>query len=154
MLVARDRARAVDKTDSIPGAVPAVFNNVSDRSFLEGDSLIIEFAEGRIEWLVAQGSARSLNYALESPHGPIETWSINYLLGERLELNFRGDTLSRVTATGGHRGVYRSEDVRSAGPNSDPASRYRFHPSWRCWPAPGCPGDRRKRMSGRAREET
>ena len=66
-LVARDRARAVDKTDSIPGVVPAAFNNVSDRSFLEGDSLNIEFADGRIDWLVAQGSARSLNYALESP---------------------------------------------------------------------------------------
>lgn len=152
-LVARDRARAVDKTDSIPGTVPAVFNNVSDRSFLEGDSLIIEFAEGRIEWLVAQGNARSLNYALESPHGPIETWSINYLLGERLELNFRGDTLSRVTATGGHRGVYRSEDVRIGGPEQRPSEPIPFPPELALLAGAGLPGGRRKRTSGRAREE-
>lgn len=152
-LVARDRARAVDKTDSLPGTVPAVFDNVSDQSFLEGDSLIIEFAEGRIEWLVAQGNARSLNYALESPHGPIETWSINYLLGERLELNFRGDTLSRVTATGGHRGVYRSEDVRIGGPEQRPSEPIPFPPELALLAGAGLPGDRRKRMSGRAREE-
>ncbi|HET6617696.1 MAG TPA: hypothetical protein VFH69_07800 [Gemmatimonadota bacterium] len=152
-LVARDRARAVDKTDSIPGVVPAVFNHVSDRSFLEGDSLIIEFAEGRIEWLVAQGNARSLNYALESPHGAIETWSINYLLGERLELNFRGDTLSRVTATGGHRGVYRSEDVRIGGPEQRPSEPIPFPPELALLAGAGLPGDRRKKMPGRAREE-
>lgn len=120
-LVARDRARAVDKTDSLPPAVPAAFNNVSDHSFLEGDSLNIEFADGEIDWLVAQGQARSLNYALESEPGPIETWSINYLLGERLELNFRGDTLSRVIASGGHRGVYRSEEIRREGPERRPS---------------------------------
>jgi lipopolysaccharide export system protein LptA len=120
-LVARDGARAVDKTDSIPAAVPAAFNHVSEYSFLEGDSLNIEFAEGEIDWLVAQGRARSLNYALESPSGPIETWSINYLLGERLELNFRGDTLNRVVASGGHRGVYRSEEIRRGGPERRPS---------------------------------
>jgi lipopolysaccharide export system protein LptA len=120
-LVARDRARAVDKTDSIPSAVTAAFQNVSEHSFLEGDSLNIEFVEGDIDWLVAQGRARSLNYALESPPGPIETWSVNYLLGERLELNFRGDTLNRVVASGGHRGVYRSEDVRIGGPERRPS---------------------------------
>ena len=120
-LVARDGARAVDKTDSIPAAVTAAFQNVSEHSFLEGDSLNIEFVEGDIDWLVAQGSARSLNYALESPPGAIETWSVNYLLGERLELNFRGDTLSRVVASGGHRGVYRSEDVRIGGPDRRPS---------------------------------
>jgi lipopolysaccharide export system protein LptA len=120
-LVARDRARAVDKTDSIPAVVPAAFNHVSEYSFLEGDSLIIEFVEGEIDWLVAQGRARSLNYALESPSGPIETWSINYLLGERLELNFRGDTLNRVVASGGHRGVYRSEEIRRGGPERRPS---------------------------------
>ena len=120
-LVARDRARAVDKSDSIPPAVATAFRNVSESSFLEGDSLIIEFVEGEIDWLVAQGTARSLNYALESPPGPIETWSVNYLLGERLELNFRGDTLSRVVASGGHRGVYRSEEVRVGGPERRPS---------------------------------
>jgi hypothetical protein len=46
---------------------------------------------------------------------------VNYLLGERLELNFRGDTLSRVVASGGHRGVYRSEDVRIGGPDRRPS---------------------------------
>lgn len=120
-LVALGEARAVDKKDSIPAAVPAAFNHVAEQSFLEGDSLNVEFAEGRIDWLVAQGRARSLNYALESPPGPIETWSINYLLGERLELNFEGDTLSRVVASGGHRGVYRSEQVRIGGPERRPS---------------------------------
>ena len=120
-LVALDGARAVDKADSIPAAVPAAFNHVSEYSFLEGDSLNIEFVEGEIDWLVAQGRARSLNYALESPSGPVETWSINYLLGERLELNFRGDTLNRVVASGGHRGVYRSEEIRRGGPERRPS---------------------------------
>lgn len=120
-LVALGAARAVDKKDSIPAAVPAAFNHVAEQSFLEGDSLNVEFADERIDWLVAQGSARSLNYALESPHGPIETWSVNYLLGERLELNFEGDTLSRVVASGGHRGVYRSEDIRIGGPERRPS---------------------------------
>lgn len=120
-LVARDHARAVDKTDSIPRAVAAVFGFVSESSFLEGDSMMVEFEEGQIEWLVAQGTARSLNYALESPPGPLETWSVNYLLGQRLELNFRGDTLSRVVASGGHRGVYRSEEVRVGGPERRPS---------------------------------
>jgi lipopolysaccharide export system protein LptA len=120
-LVALEDARAVEKTDSLPPAVPAAFNHVSDYSFLEGDSLIIEFTNGEIEWLVAQGAARSLNYALESTPGPIETWSVNYLLGERLELNFRGDTLGRVVASGGHRGVYRSEEIRRGGPERRPS---------------------------------
>lgn len=120
-LVARDQARAVDKSDSLPPAVPAAFNHVSEYSFLEGDSLIIDFVDGEIDWLVAQGRARSLNYTLESPPGVVETWSVNYLLGERLELSFRGDTLSRVVASGGHRGVYRSEEVRKGGPEQRPS---------------------------------
>ncbi|HEY7472560.1 MAG TPA: hypothetical protein VIE68_09460 [Gemmatimonadota bacterium] len=153
-LVALDRARAVDKTDSLPAVVPAAFNNVSDRSFLEGDSLNIEFAEGRIDWLVAQGNARSLNYALESLHGPIETWSVNYLLGERLELNFRGDTLSRVTATGGHRGVYRSEDIRIGGPERRPSEPIPLPPELALLVGAGRPGNRRRRVPEGAREET
>jgi lipopolysaccharide export system protein LptA len=120
-LVALDEARAVDKADSLPPAVPAAFNHVSEHSFLEGDSLIIEFADGEIQWLVAEGRARSLNYALESVPGAVETWSVNYLLGDRLELSFRGDTLSRVVASGGHRGVYRSEEVRREGPERRPS---------------------------------
>jgi len=120
-LVALGGARAVDKKDSIPASVPAAFNNVGDHSFLEGDSLNVDFADGKIDWLVAEGRARSLNYALESPPGPIETWSVNYLLGERLELNFLGDTLSRVVASGGHRGVYRSEEVRVGEPERRPS---------------------------------
>jgi hypothetical protein len=120
-LVALGRARAVNKTDSLPPAVPAAFNHVSEYSFLEGDSLFIEFEDAAIQWLVAQGGARSLNYALESPPGPVETWSVNYLLGERLELSFRGDTLSRVVASGGHRGVYRSAEVRKGGPERRPS---------------------------------
>ena len=152
-LVARDRARAVDKTDSIPAVVPAAFNNVSDNSFLEGDSLNVEFAEGKIDWLVAQGRARSLNYALESPRGPIETWSVNYLLGERLELNFRGDTLSRVIASGGHRGVYRSEEIRMEGPERRPSEPIPLPPEMALLAGAGIPGIRRRRPSQRARQE-
>jgi len=120
-LVALGEARAVDKKATVPAAVPAAFNHVAEQSFLEGDSLYVEFAEGRIDWLVAHGRARSLNFALESPRGSIETWSINYLLGDRLELNFEGDTLSRVVASGGHRGVYRSQEVRIGGPERRPS---------------------------------
>jgi lipopolysaccharide export system protein LptA len=115
-LAAVEGARAIDKTDSIPTSVPAAFENVSRTSFLEGDSLYIAFREGEIDWLVAEGKARSFNYARESPPGPIETWSVNYLLGERLRLNFNGDTLDVVVASGGHRGIYRSEEIRVGGP--------------------------------------
>lgn len=150
-LVARDRARAVDKTDSLPPAVPAAFNNVSDHSFLEGDSLNIEFADGEIDWLVAQGRARSLNYALESEPGPIETWSINYLLGERLELNFRGDTLSRVIASGGHRGVYRSEEIRTGGPERRPSQPIPLPPELALLAGAAAPGAGRRRPGRGAR---
>ena len=94
-----------------------------------------------------------MNYALESPHGAVETWSVNYLLGERLELNFRGDTLSRVTATGGHRGVYRSEEVRIAGPERRPSEPIPIPPELALLAGAGLPGERRKRMLGVAREE-
>jgi lipopolysaccharide export system protein LptA len=120
-LVAVEGARTIDKTDSIPGVVPAAFEHVSQTSFLEGDSIYIAFADGGIDWLVAQGRARSLNYTRESPPGTIETWSVNYLLGERLRLNFRGDTLEQVVASGGHRGLYRSEDVRVGGVERRPS---------------------------------
>jgi hypothetical protein len=115
-LVARESARAVQKTDSIPERVPLAFDNVSPSSYLEGDSIHISFAAEGIDWLVAEGNARSLNYSLESPRGPTETWSVNYLLGHRLWLNFTGDTLRQVVASGGHRGIYRTEEVRVGGP--------------------------------------
>ncbi len=120
-LIALERARAVDKTDSIPGTVAGAFGNVSQTSFLEGDSLNVDFAGQGIDWLVAQGHARSLHYERESPPGEVETWSVNYLLGERLRLDFRGDTLGRVVATGGSRGVYRTEQVRIGGPERRPS---------------------------------
>ena len=120
-LVAVEGARTIDKTDSIPDVVPAAFEHVSQTSFLEGDSIYIAFENGGIDWLVAQGRARSLNYTRESPPGTIETWSVNYLLGERLRLNFRGDTLEQVVASGGHRGLYRSEDVRVGGVERRPS---------------------------------
>jgi lipopolysaccharide export system protein LptA len=143
-LIALDGARAVDKADSIPAAVPAAFGHVSDHSFLEGDSLNIEFLEGEIDWLVAQGRARSLNYALESPPGPIETWSVNYLLGERLELNFRGDTLNRVVASGGHRGVYRSEEIRRGGPQRRPSESIPLPPELALLAGAAPPGSGRR----------
>ena len=115
-LVATGGARAINKGDSIPPAVPPAFESVSRSSFLEGDSLYIALAAEGIDWLVAEGAARSLSYTRESPAGPVETWSVNYLLGERLRLSFSGDSLVRVVASGGHRGVYRSEEVRIGGP--------------------------------------
>ena len=120
-LVALGRARAVNKRDSVPVSVRMAFENVSPTSFLEGDSLYIAFADEGIDWLVAEGDARSLNYSRESQPGPVETWSVNYLLGARLRLNFRGDSLSEVVATGGHRGVYLSEAVRIGGPERRPS---------------------------------
>lgn len=120
-LVAESRARAVNKRDPVPPSVRAAFANVSPNSFLEGDSLYISFAGEGIDWLVAERNARSLNYARESPPGPVETWSVNYLQGSRLQLNFRGDSLARVVATGGHRGIFRSEEVRIGGPERRPS---------------------------------
>ncbi|CAN5152565.1 hypothetical protein BH18GEM1_BH18GEM1_05460 [soil metagenome] len=115
-LIAIDDARAINKADSVPAAVPIAFDDVSRTSFLEGDSLYISFDDEGIDWLVAEGDARSLNYSRESAAGPVETWSVNYLLGERLRLSFSGDTLEVVVASGGHRGIYRSEEVRVGGP--------------------------------------
>lgn len=115
-LVALDEARAVQKGDSIPPAVPPAFENVAESSFLEGDSLHIDFLDEAIERLLAHGRARSLNYQRESDAGAIETWSVNYLLGHTLTLNFRGDTLEVVRASEGARGIYRQEQVRIGGP--------------------------------------
>jgi lipopolysaccharide export system protein LptA len=120
-LIAVKGARAIDKRDSVPDAVPAAFDNVSPTSFLEGDSLYIDFEAEAVQWILAEGNARSLHYARESPPGPVESWSVNYLLGQRLRLNFRGDTLVQVVASGGHRGIYRSETVNVAGPRQVPS---------------------------------
>lgn len=120
-LVAIDRARVVNKADSIPVSVPPAFNNVSQTSFLEGDSIYVALDDQVLDWVVAQGTARSLNYTRESPPGELEIWSINYLLGERLRLEFAGDTLRQVVASGGHRGLYRSREVRIGGPERRPS---------------------------------
>jgi len=74
-----------------------------------------------IDWIVSEGHARSYYYVRESPRGPVETWALNYLLGQKLRLNFRSDSLDQVVATGGHRGVYRSEQVRVEGPRQVPS---------------------------------
>lgn len=115
-LVATGSARAVEKGDSIPAGVPAAFGGVSETSFLSGDSLYIAFTGESIDWLAAVGEAKSLSYVRESARGTVETWSANYLLGQRLRLHFRGDTLVEVVATRGHRGVYRTAEVRVGGP--------------------------------------
>jgi lipopolysaccharide export system protein LptA len=120
-VVALGDARAIDKRDSVPDAVPPAFGNVSPTSFLEGDSLHVDFEGESVQWIVAEGKARSLHYARESAAGPVELWSVNYLLGQRLLLNFRGDTLVQVVASGGHRGIYRSERVRIGGPRQLPS---------------------------------
>lgn len=129
-LVALDEARAVQKNDSIPAAVPPAFDNVSQSSFMEGDSLHIAFADETVEWLIAEGRARSLNYQRESPAGPIETWSVNYLLGHKLTLNFSADTLEAVRAGSGARGVYRQEEVRVGGPVRRESEPIPLPPAW------------------------
>jgi len=120
-LVATGFARAIDKRDSVPPEVTRAFQNPSDTAFLEGDSLHVAFADEAIQWIVAEGRARSLYYVRESEPGPVETWALNYLLGKRLRLNFRGDTLVQVTASGGHRGVYDNEIVEVGGPRRVPS---------------------------------
>lgn len=120
-LVAVNGARAVQKSDSIPPSVPPAFQNVSRTSFLAGDSIYIAFGEDRIDRLIAEGEASSLNYSRESPPGEVETWSVNYTLAQKLTLNFEGDTLSQVLATGGQRGIYRQERVRIGGPERRPS---------------------------------
>jgi lipopolysaccharide export system protein LptA len=120
-LIAVGMARAIDKRDSVPPEVPRAFQNPSDTAFLEGDSLHVAFAGEAIQWIVAEGRARSLYYVRESEPGPVEAWGLNYLLGRRLRLNFRGDTLMQVTASGGHRGVYDNEVVEVGGPRRVPS---------------------------------
>lgn len=120
-LIALGRARALDKRDSVPAAVPQAFDNLSPASFLEGDSLHIAFEGESIEWIVAAGQARSYHYIRETIGGPVETWALNYLLGRHLLLNFRDDTLDQVLATEGHRGVYRTEEVEVLGPRELPS---------------------------------
>lgn len=119
-LIAVGGARAVQKTDSIPRAVPVAFGNLSPTSYLEGDSIHVAFAGEGMDWLLAERNARSFHYSRESPPGPVETWSVNYLLGDRIRLEFRGDTLDVVVATT-QRGVYRQERVRVAGPEQRPS---------------------------------
>lgn len=119
-LIAVGEARAVQKADSIPAAVPPAFGSLSDSSWLEGDSIHMAFADRAMEWLVAEGNARSFHYARESPVGPVETWSVNYLLGHTIRLEFRGDSLQVVTARD-QRGVYRQERVRVGGPERRPS---------------------------------
>lgn len=129
-LIALGDARAVQKTDSVPPAVAVAFDKVSDTSYLEGDSVHVSFAGEGIESVVAHGNARSLNYARESPRGPVETWSVNYLLGDKLTLRFRADTLRQVLATGGHRGLYRQQEVRVGGPERRESEPIPLPPLW------------------------
>ncbi len=146
-LIAVGSARAIDKRDSVPAAVPRAFQNPSDTAFLEGDSLHVAFAGEAIQWIVAQGRARSLYYVRESEPGPVETWALNYLLGQRLRLNFRGDTLVQVTASGGHRGVYDNEIVEVGGPRRVPSEPIPLAPP----PESATAGTRPRRARGRAR---
>lgn len=149
-LVAVEGARAINKQDSIPPAVPAAFDHVSQTSFLEGDSLYIAFVGEGIDWLLAEGAARSLSYARESGLGAVETWSANYLMGERLRLSFRGDTLVQVVASGGNRGVYRIEEVRVGGPerrSSEPIPLPELAPTAGVAARGGTASDRRPRRS-------
>jgi hypothetical protein len=120
-LIAVGRARALDKRDSVPAAVPQAFDNISPTSFLEGDSLHIAFTGESIDWIVAAGQARSYQYVRESVAGVVETWALNYLLGRHLLLNFRDDSLNQVLATEGHRGVHRTTEVKVSGPRELPS---------------------------------
>ncbi len=120
-LIAMGAARAIDKRDSVPEAVPLAFDNLSPTSFLEGDSLHVAFTGEDVDWIVSDGHARSFYYVRESERGATETWALNYLLGRRLRLNFRGDTLDQVLATGGHRGIHDATVVDMAGPRRLPS---------------------------------
>ena len=142
----------MNKRDSVPAPVRLAFENVSRTSFLEGDSLYISFGGDGIDWLVAERDARSLNYSRESPAGPVETWSVNYLQGARLRLNFRGDSLSQVVATGGHRGVYLSEAIRVDGPERRPSEPIPFsEPAAIATPGTSGRSARPRRSGGRRR---
>jgi lipopolysaccharide export system protein LptA len=151
-LIALGGARALDKRDSVPAAVPLAFDNLSPTSFLEGDSLHIAFIDESVDWIVSDGRARSYYYVRESPPGPVETWALNYLLGRQLRLNFRGDTLDQVVATGGHRGVYRSEEVRVGGPQQVPSEPIPLSEESRNARSPSIPGEatRPRRAPARA----
>jgi len=120
-LIALGSGRAIDKRDSVPAGVPQAFGNPSPTSFLEGDSLHVGFTGENIDWIVADGRARSFYYVREGAVGARETWALNYLLGRRLRLNFRGDSLVQVVATGGHRGIYDSALVTVGGPRRVPS---------------------------------
>lgn len=128
-LVATRGARAIQKSDSVPEPVPPAFGNVSRSSFLEGDSIHIAFGPETVQWLVAEGNARSLNYQRESPVGPVETWSLNYLLARKIRLNFVGDTLNQVLAWD-QLGVMRQEDVRMGGPERRPSEPIPIPATW------------------------
>lgn len=119
-LVATRGARTIQKTDSVPARVPPAFGNVSETSFLEGDSIHVAFGAGDVDWLVAEGAARSLNYQRQSEPGPLERWSLNYLLARKIRLNFEADTLKQVLAWE-EIGIMREEDVRIGGPERRPS---------------------------------
>lgn len=141
-LVAVGAARAVQKTDSVPRAVRAAFGDLAEASYLEGDSVHIVFADRAMDWLLSEGNARSFSYSRESPPGPVETWSVNYLLGETIRLEFAGDTLNIVTANR-QRGVYRQESVRVGGPERRPSEPIP-------WPADGAAALRSPGIRARA----
>lgn len=119
-LVALREARTIQKSDSVPAGVPPAFGNVSETSFLEGDSIHVAFGEENVDWLISEGNARSLNYQRQSAPGPTETWSLNYLLARKIRLNFQGDTLTQVLAWD-EIGVMREEEVRIGGPERIPS---------------------------------
>jgi lipopolysaccharide export system protein LptA len=119
-LIARGAAKASSRSDSIPASAIQALGDASPNSWIAADSLRISFREEKVRNLEAQGSARSLNYALESKAGDAATWALNYMLAGNIKLVFdaTGETLERVEASKDGRGIYRSAALTGAEPDT------------------------------------
>lgn len=129
-LVARGSAVAYSSADSIPARALDALGKASDRSWISGDSLRLAFEDELLRTLRAEGTARSLNYALESRAGDAATWVLSYLLAGRitLHLDATGEGVERVEASEDGKGIYRTvaivgeqgEVAPAAGESSEP----------------------------------
>ncbi|HEY7460581.1 MAG TPA: LptA/OstA family protein [Gemmatimonadota bacterium] len=123
-LLARDGARASSRSDSIPGAAVEALGQASPNSWIAADSLRVAFRDDVVRSLEAEGSARSLNYSLESKAGDAATWALSYLLAGRIRLVFdaKGEGLQRVEASNDGRGLYRTAALTGAEPDTSGAA--------------------------------
>jgi lipopolysaccharide export system protein LptA len=123
-LLARDGAKASSRSDSIPGAAVQALGEASPNSWIAADSLRVAFRDDVVRSLEAEGSARSLNYSLESEAGDAATWALSYLLAGRIRLVFdaAGEGLERVEASDDGRGLYRTAALTGAEPDTSGAA--------------------------------